>query len=325
MGDFSINGSSNFEVGKTEILSFKPVFRLPLSRISTVRCAVGEFLFQHYEDELFELWLSEYRASESLTIFATVERRMLELTFVLRDEMTYTMEGFGTVRMPGSSFNLSHEPYVVNQLDLRKGVSITFDIHIKESYLQQFCAQLPELAAYLEQVAKGHFSLLSKIAMPVSVSAQSMIHALLYAGDDPAFIRQYLQSQVDALLMKALSELLQKRPTPIKASTHEADAIVSLERFLTDNLNTQLSLLELAQKFAINDFKMKRLFFQTHGKGVHAFLTDRRMEKAQELLLQTDMPIFEICFTLGYKNANYLSDVFRRKFGLSPQQFRLRA
>jgi transcriptional regulator GlxA family with amidase domain len=48
----------------------------------------------------------------------------------------------------------------------------------------------------------------------------------------------------------------------------------------------------------------------------------KRLGLATELLLNTSLPVSEICFECGFENPTHFSRVFKERTGLSPAQFR---
>ena len=46
------------------------------------------------------------------------------------------------------------------------------------------------------------------------------------------------------------------------------------------------------------------------------------MEKAQQLLVQSDASILEICAAVGYNDSKHFTKTFRKITGLSPRQYR---
>jgi AraC family transcriptional regulator len=52
------------------------------------------------------------------------------------------------------------------------------------------------------------------------------------------------------------------------------------------------------------------------------YLADWRMERARFLLLQTDLPLKEVAFRLGFANAANFSTAFSKEMQLPPGQFR---
>ncbi|MNP42577.1 Urease operon transcriptional activator [compost metagenome] len=47
-----------------------------------------------------------------------------------------------------------------------------------------------------------------------------------------------------------------------------------------------------------------------------------RMDAAQDLLVTTDLKAFEIAERVGFADPNYFSFCFRKKFGISPKEYR---
>ena len=51
-------------------------------------------------------------------------------------------------------------------------------------------------------------------------------------------------------------------------------------------------------------------------------LTAYRIDRAVELLQQTDIPVREIAVRVGYTDANYFTKVFKRHLGVTPTEYR---
>jgi len=58
------------------------------------------------------------------------------------------------------------------------------------------------------------------------------------------------------------------------------------------------------------------------GQPFVTYLTDYRMDRAEELVLNTDEKSYKIAEKVGYQDANYFSYVFKKKFGVSPSKYR---
>ena len=61
------------------------------------------------------------------------------------------------------------------------------------------------------------------------------------------------------------------------------------------------------------------------GFGFLEYLTQTRLQAAQELLTATEMSIGDISEACGFSSSNYFGDVFRRCCGMSPSDYRLRS
>jgi len=85
-----------------------------------------------------------------------------------------------------------------------------------------------------------------------------------------------------------------------------------------------LSLEALSSHFQMGDKYLSQLFKDTFGINFGEFVTDLRLKKARELLLQTTDPIQEIGQQVGYANPLTFTRVFKRTLGMTPSELRQR-
>lgn len=84
----------------------------------------------------------------------------------------------------------------------------------------------------------------------------------------------------------------------------------------------ELSVESVCEHLHISQSYFSSIFKQDTGRGFVQYLTDIRMDRAAELLRETDEKTYVIAQHVGYDEPNYFSYVFKRKFGTSPSQFR---
>ena len=83
-----------------------------------------------------------------------------------------------------------------------------------------------------------------------------------------------------------------------------------------------ISLDELAAEARLSPYHFARMFKQSVGVPPRVYLTRLRMEKACELLAQTDLPITEIAQEVGYSSNQVLARVFIKHQHMSPPDYR---
>ncbi|GHO42456.1 helix-turn-helix domain-containing protein [Ktedonospora formicarum] len=83
-----------------------------------------------------------------------------------------------------------------------------------------------------------------------------------------------------------------------------------------------LTLDEIAHVATLSPTHFLRAFKQIFHTTPHQYLINIRLERAQRLLSQTNMPITEICFALGFESLGSFSWLFRRRIGCSPKSYR---
>jgi two-component system response regulator YesN len=81
--------------------------------------------------------------------------------------------------------------------------------------------------------------------------------------------------------------------------------------------------LELVAEFVeLSPFYFSKLFKDRFGMTFIDYLTEIRINHAKTEMLDQGMSLKEICFSVGYKDPNYFSRVFKKQTGLSPTEFR---
>jgi AraC-like DNA-binding protein len=94
-------------------------------------------------------------------------------------------------------------------------------------------------------------------------------------------------------------------------------------RFLDRNYHTPITLDDLSREVALSRFYLIRTFRRVYRQTPHQYLVGRRIDRAKELLRNTDMSITEICAAVGFESLGSFSTLFHKAAGLSPRAYRL--
>lgn len=100
--------------------------------------------------------------------------------------------------------------------------------------------------------------------------------------------------------------------------------IVKAEAFIKTHYNQNISLSDVANSVHLNPTYLSTIFHKTKKMKYSDYVTKVRIDKAIELLIQTDKKIYAISDEIGYKNVHYFNRVFRKQMGTTPKAFRSR-
>lgn len=95
-----------------------------------------------------------------------------------------------------------------------------------------------------------------------------------------------------------------------------------ITEYVHHNLQSNLSLSELAACVALSPYHFARLFKQTTGITPHQFIIHQRVELAKELLKQNKLSVTEVAYSCGFAHPGHLSRHFKRLLGMTPANFR---
>lgn len=99
-------------------------------------------------------------------------------------------------------------------------------------------------------------------------------------------------------------------------------AIYQVEQYIRTHYNEDLTLNTLADLVYLNPNYLSNIFAQVTGCTLNKYIKQMRMEKAQELLLNSNMKVTDISQAVGYPNTSYFCKSFQKLFGTTPERFR---
>ena len=88
--------------------------------------------------------------------------------------------------------------------------------------------------------------------------------------------------------------------------------------YINSNLDQNLSLEALAELAGSSVHHFARAFKQSVGMPPHCYVLQRRIEHAQHMLRNTELPLSEIALSAGFSDQSHLARHFRRMTGMSP-------
>ncbi len=96
----------------------------------------------------------------------------------------------------------------------------------------------------------------------------------------------------------------------------------SVVDYIERNLKRGISLEDVANHVNISTYYLSKIFKKEMGVNFITYVTDRKMDMAKEMLVNTDIPVLNIALDLAYNEANYFSKAFKKKTGLTPSEYR---
>jgi AraC-like DNA-binding protein len=129
-----------------------------------------------------------------------------------------------------------------------------------------------------------------------------------------------------AVLLRVAAVLLEHELHAVNGKQLPAASAGERVRQILDGIsNTELmnaSVDELAQKFGYSRRHLNRLFHAQFGYSVGALRMEVRLQKATRLLRDPHAKVINVAAEAGFNHLSLFNNCFRRRFGLSPRQWR---
>lgn len=97
--------------------------------------------------------------------------------------------------------------------------------------------------------------------------------------------------------------------------------ITQVCQYINDNLAEPLTLEIVSAQVHINSTYLSRLFKKEAGTTFNSYISQLRIQRAAQLL-ETGRKITDISGMVGFENAKYFSQVFKKQMGMTPQEYR---
>ncbi len=105
-------------------------------------------------------------------------------------------------------------------------------------------------------------------------------------------------------------------------SRKEQEIVEKTIKFIKNNYRGKITLQTLADKVFLSPYYFSRIFKKSMGYSPIQYVNITRIQRAKELLKESDITISEISEKLGFFDVFYFSSLFKRIEGLSPLQYR---
>ncbi|WP_242396926.1 response regulator transcription factor [Clostridium butyricum] len=92
--------------------------------------------------------------------------------------------------------------------------------------------------------------------------------------------------------------------------------------YIINNYNKNISLKDVADEVYLSQNYLSELFKKEIGEGFYDFLSKYRIKKAKEVLLTTNLKVYEIAQMVGYNDSITFGRAFKKITGTTPNNFR---
>ncbi|MGQ8871656.1 response regulator transcription factor [Paenibacillus sp. TSA_86.1] len=150
-----------------------------------------------------------------------------------------------------------------------------------------------------------------------------LVHEIDHAGFDLLLAHQLIQSP-EKLRRWAMDMLakLQEELSDQEGAQSRRHVIKQVQELVTRDTGQDLSVKMIADKVYLHPVYLSKIYKAETGEGLGDYMIRMRMERALYLLKNTNKKIYEITSELGYQNPQYFSKMFKKHYGLTPNEFR---
>jgi AraC-like DNA-binding protein/mannose-6-phosphate isomerase-like protein (cupin superfamily) len=121
------------------------------------------------------------------------------------------------------------------------------------------------------------------------------------------------------LVVEAVRLLSREQPG---AAPSVHPAVVAARRLLDERFDERWTIAKLAREVGLSANHLGERFRCDVGEPPHSYLTRRRLERGQDLLVRSQLGISEIAAAVGFSSGSHFARTFRDEHGMTPSAFR---
>lgn len=97
--------------------------------------------------------------------------------------------------------------------------------------------------------------------------------------------------------------------------------IATAKIYIDENYHSPIDLNEISRQAFLSRFHFHRLFRKIYRRTPHQYITQKRIDKAKELLAE-NKPITDVCNEVGFESIGSFSSLFKKEIGFAPTYYR---
>ncbi|MEL6671870.1 MAG: AraC family transcriptional regulator [Bacteroidota bacterium] len=219
--------------------------------------------------------------------------------------------------------NLLYAPRLDLEIENQSLEIETLGIFFKPAFFLSWAVQGNEgLQRMAEAVSQERSTLLSPHWQPNPQAMMLLIREMLHHPYQGPLADMFLRAKcLELLVLQA--HAYEKWPGSAP-SFNETDTsrLFAARDLLDQQWENPPTLALLARTVGLNEYKLKKGFRQVIGTTVFGYVHQLRMQRAQQLLLSSELTAKEIAYETGYSSPQHFARAFKREFGVSPNRMR---
>lgn len=135
-------------------------------------------------------------------------------------------------------------------------------------------------------------------------------------------IKKDFEESLARVLEKSFNKETDRQGSAREMQCDQRDVITCVKKYIEENYGKNLSLEALGEIVHLHPAYLSKIFKETTEENLSNFITEVRMQKAAQLLEQTELRIHEIMEQVGYQKSQYFSKLFKARYAVTPKEYR---
>lgn len=135
-------------------------------------------------------------------------------------------------------------------------------------------------------------------------------------------VSRYLLKPIDRTEVVSAFDEIKARLSEAEESYHEDPFIQQVDAYIKAHIDQDITLTDVAKLVHLHPTYFSQWFKDKSGKNFSTYVTEKRLKRAETLLHQTNLRIYEIARMSGYQSQKHFMKLFKKEKQCTPTQYR---
>lgn len=248
------------------------------------------------------------------------------MTFILKNDLRYSIPGLGEGFAMRHQYNMAYIPAGTEcsyTLKARKDYMV-FTALLRVDFLEKWKV-LQRFDPFRKGIDANTPVLLTSSNAFATADMLAMVNEIFNTSHE-GLVKMYRHTRLLDLLRMATEHILlssaHKLYKPVSVRERDMEKIQEVKQYVEQNLARIHSVEDVANGVGLRVFRLKSVFRRAYGSTLFDYITEERMKKAMDLLIDPETSVRHVSAKVGYRNQANFTVAFRRHYGYPPSATR---
>jgi AraC-like DNA-binding protein len=282
----------------------------------------GAILNQVVSNDVWMIQLVQFFISKPVRMYPVTPKPLGALHCMLKGRVPCLLQGFGDVVLREKELHFFYVPAGARNLALfSRGYYESFQIGFSPAYLARFAQNYTPLNEIYHKLENNLSESAYAGSCGLSLQAMEQVEKIRHCQLKGARSHLFYEARINDLMLMYMSALEGNREQKLNGISKHEEEMRQLSAYITENLEKPLMVAQLADKLGLHLQVVEKEFKKLYHQTLKSFIQEQRMKKARLLLADGKMPVIEVAYTVGYADAAYFSNAFKKQFGITPTAY----
>ncbi len=283
----------------------------------------NQILVQSFNNALYGIYIYRFVMNQPCELILSCQQGLVSMFFGMQGSVRVSGKEAKDLLFEPDHFGFSYLSQGSHGIQVSGGVSELFQIRLSPVLLEELAENRQEIKELLELLEEGDHRTKGPEPLPMSHLIRQTLEDMRCCVETGTGLLMEFRVMIINLL-NLYRKILSGQTNYKKLSAHpNKDILILIRSEIRRAPNIQQhSFRYFSSKYNLSESTLGRAFTTVFGKGLHEFVTEQCMIRADLLLLKSGASIDDVAYELGYADRSGFLKAYKKYHGITPKQLK---